>query len=225
MTRETVSVVIPAYNAARFLAEAIESVLAQTVAPAEVIVVDDGSTDQTGRIAMGFSEVRLISLAHSGVSVARNHGVGAATGSFIAFLDADDTWRPDKLDRQLSLARSSPEVGVVMARQAYRFEGLVPAWFRGPTDGSSEPGYMPSNWLVRRRSWEVVGGFDERMSHSEDTDWLARAVDLGVAVAMVDEPLVTHRIHDSNASGLPREVRQGVLRALRDSVHRKQGAP
>lgn len=217
----SVSVVVPAYNASRFLADAVSSVRRQTVPAAELILVDDGSSDRTAETASALG-ARVLSILHAGVAVARNAGVAASSGEFIAFLDADDMWSPEKLERQLLLATANPDAGVVMARQGYLFDGEVPAWFRGPRDGSSEPGYQPSNWLVRRSTWVHVGGFSEGVTHSEDTDWLARASDLGVRVVMVDEPLTIHRIHDQNASGLAVEVRAGVLQALRSSVQRKR---
>ncbi len=217
----SVSVVVPAYNASRFLADAVGSVRMQTVPAAELIVVDDGSSDRTAETASALG-ARVLTIPHAGVSVARNTGVAASSGEFIAFLDADDMWSPEKLERQLQLAAANPGAGVVMARQGYLFEGEIPAWFRGPRDGNSEPGYQPSNWLVRRSTWERVGGFSEGVTHSEDTDWLARASDLGVRVVMVDEPLTIHRIHDQNASGLAADVRAGVLQALRSSVQRKR---
>lgn len=222
MAPESVSVVIPAFNAERFIREAIESVLAQTHPPSEVVVVDDGSVDDTAAVAAAFPGVVVQTIPRSGVSVARNLGVASTRGEFVAFLDADDYWRPEKLMLQVQLASREPTAGVIMARQSYRFEGAIPAWFRGPRDGSSEPGFQPSNWMVRRTTWELVGGFSEGMTHSEDTDWLARARDLGVTITMVDEPLVTHRIHDRNASGMAHEVRHGVLSALRGSVQRKR---
>lgn len=222
MRPDSISVVIPAFNAARFIPDALESVLAQSVRADEVLVVDDGSVDQTREVAGRFSGVRVLTTAHGGVSHARNYGVGCSSGSWIAFLDADDTWHREKLEKQLAVAAVAPETGVVMARQTYRFDGPVPAWFRGPLDGGSEPGFQPSNWLVRRSTWETVGGFDESRTHSEDTDWLARARDLGVVVSAADFPLVVHRIHGANASGMPAAVRNGVLSALRDSVHRKR---
>ena len=222
MAPESVSVVIPAYNAERFIGEAIESVLAQTHPPFEVVVVDDGSTDATAAVASGFPGVVVQSIPKRGVSFARNVGVAATTGAFIAFLDADDYWRPEKLLLQVELASRDPAAGIIMSRQTYRFDVSVPLWFRGPSDGASEPGFQPSNWFIRRETWDLVGGFAEDMTHSEDTDWLARARDAGVRVAMVDVPLVTHRIHDRNASGMAHEVRLGVLSALRASVQRKR---
>ena len=225
MTERRVSVVIPVFNGERFLAEALESVFAQTVPPAEVIIVDDGSSDGSVAVAGTFPGATVLELPHRGVSAARNTGVRASSGDYLAFLDADDTWGTTKLERQLELSRSNPDAGIVMVRQGYRFEGPVPAWFRGPTDGGSEPGFQPSGWFMPRETWERVGLFDETMTHSEDTDWLARATDLGIRSAMVEEVLVIHRIHDQNASGKPTEVRDGVLIALRASLRRKHEGP
>jgi len=217
-----IAVVIPAYNAARYIAEAIESVLAQTLPPAEIIVVDDGSTDATAEVAGGFPGVMVLRQAHRGVSAARNAAVEASRAPFIAFLDADDIWLPRKLEVQWEFGGHHPAPGVVMARQVYHFEGPIPAWFRGPTDGGWEPGLVPSNWYLPRETWRIVGPFDERLTHSEDTDWLARASNLGVSTVTVPEILVVRRIHGGNASAQAAAVRAGILRTLRSSVQRKR---
>src|SRR4051812_5809700 len=99
----TVSVVIPAYNYGRFLGAAIESVLGQSHAASEIIIVDGGSTDDTPEVAKGFSEVTYIRQENLGVCAARNRGVEASGGEYIAFLDADDTWEPSKLKKQLAM--------------------------------------------------------------------------------------------------------------------------
>lgn len=224
MSEPLVSVVIPVFNGEEFLREALHSVFGQTYSQMEVLVADDGSTDQSVAIAREFPLVTVLGGAHSGVSSTRNRAVEASRGEFVAFLDADDTWYPAKLVRQVALAASEPHVDVVMALQDYRFDGPIPAWFRGPTDGGTEPGFLPSSWLLRRRCWDTVGGFDLALSHGEDIDWLARARDLGVNIATVEERLLTRRIHAGNASGAPTESRKGLLTSLRMSVNRKHGA-
>jgi glycosyltransferase involved in cell wall biosynthesis len=218
-----ISVVIPAYNAAHFIGDALRSVFAQDVQAHEVIVVDDGSTDSTVNVASEFVAATVLEGPHQGVSSARNRGVGYAIGDLIAFLDADDTWAPSKLRKQLELLNSERLAGIAISRQAYLFEGPIPTWFRGPTDGGSEVGTQPSNWLIRRECWERVGPFRTDLTHSEDTDWWARAADLGEQWVLVDEPLVIHRIHGGNASANAPAVAEGVLRALRLSVARKRG--
>jgi glycosyltransferase involved in cell wall biosynthesis len=186
-------------------------------------MVDDGSEDSTAEAAALDPRVTVIRTAHLGVSSARNTGVECSNGEFIAFLDADDLWAARKLRLQVALLNSDPRLGIAVSRQAYLFKGPMPAWFRGPIDGGSEVGTQPSNWLVRRSAWETVGPFNPDLTHSEDTDWWARARDLDVPWGLVDEPLVTHRIHGANASANAPAVTEGVLRALRLSVARKSG--
>lgn len=219
-----VSAVIPVFNGERYLWAALDSVARQTHSPLEVFVVDDGSTDGSAAIAKEFPQFRLIVAGHRGVSAARNRGVGASSGVYLAFLDADDLWHPDKIKQQVALAEAERRFGLVTVLQDYRFEGPVPGWFRGPTDGSPEPGFMPSTWLIRRECWDNVGPFDTAMNHAEDVDWLARARDNGTEFGTVQQLLATRRIHDSNASGVARESREGLFTALRGSLHRKHGA-
>src|SRR5689334_17614281 len=110
----TVSVVIPTYNYGRFLAEAIESALSQTRPPGEIIVVDDGSTDDTASIVKGFdAHVKYIKQENAGVCAARNRGVNESTGELIAFLDADDRFEPTAIEKQAAIFESEPEVGLV----------------------------------------------------------------------------------------------------------------
>ena len=218
-----VSVIIPVYNGERYLGEALRSVFAQDYPRFEVLVVDDGSTDGSRRIAESFGDVRLMSGPHQGVSGARNHAAAAAKWDFLAFLDADDTWHPRKLSEQVALAMAEPQLGMVMVFQDYRFEGPVPAWFRGPTDGSAEPGFLPSSWLLRRECWESVGPFAADLTHGEDIDWLARARHRGVEIGTVQHCLLTRRIHDANVSGISHAARRGLLASLRASIERKHG--
>ena len=102
----SISVVIPAFNAAEFLPAALDSVLRQTQSPLEILVIDDGSTDETGRLAASMGGVRCIHQPNFGVAVARNRGIEEAKGQFVAFLDSDDAWAPDKLAIQGVLVRA-----------------------------------------------------------------------------------------------------------------------
>ena len=135
MNAPRVSVIIPAYNSGPLVEEAIGSALAQTRPPAEVVVIDDGSTDDTAeRLARFGPPVRVIRQANGGVSAARNRGLAAATGAFVAFLDADDVWHPDKLRRQLEAFAKRPELGLLGT--------LTVPW----------PGTFPAEPEVRRES-------------------------------------------------------------------------
>jgi glycosyltransferase involved in cell wall biosynthesis len=168
-TAPTVSGVIPAYNAEKFLAEAIESALAQTYPLAELVVVDDGSTDRTAEVAGRFPQVRVIRTPNRGQGAARNTGVDAAFGEWIAFLDADDSWHRQKNEVQLRSASSG--VGVIYGDRGGRisFDSL---WRRRTR-------IAPSGALVRRQALVEVGGFEESrdVSGVEDLNlWLRIAL-------------------------------------------------
>jgi glycosyltransferase involved in cell wall biosynthesis len=204
-----VSVVIPAYNAERFVAAAIESVLAQTFKDLEVIVVDDGSRDGTGAIAARFGEpVRYLRQDNAGVAAARNRGIRESRGGLTAFLDADDTWRSDKLEKQLAALETQPQYRVCYSaftvvddnldplriahssRRAGILEDLV---LRGNVVGSI------CTVLCRRELFDLAGAFDPALSQCADWDMWVRLARL-TEFLYLDEPLVTYRQHDDNMS-------------------------
>jgi glycosyltransferase involved in cell wall biosynthesis len=208
----TVAAIIPVYNGAAFVAEAIESVLAQTHPVAECIVVDDGSTDATAEVVGRFgSPVRLIRQPNAGVATARNRGAAEAGSDYVAFLDADDAWVPRKLERQLAAAAALPREGLVIC-ELELFDHAT-----GAVTGRAamEPGpdtlldmvlfegaqvvSCSSTALLERALFQRLGGFDPRLSQSADWDFLARALLAGPVVS-VPEPLVRYRVHGANMS-------------------------
>jgi glycosyltransferase involved in cell wall biosynthesis len=205
-----VSVVIPAYNAERTLGEALASVTAQTLGDLEVIVVDDGSTDATAEIARnaGDGRVRALTVANGGVARARNRGMHEARGELVAFLDADDVWKPAKLERQLAVLHARGEVGMcVTAAVRIDAEGrhIAPMRTREYDDQcaalllhSMVLGCISSG-VVRRSLALGVGGFDPRFSQSADWDFWLR-LSLVTRIAPVAEPLVLYRTYDGNMS-------------------------
>lgn len=165
----SVSAVIPAYNAERFIAYPIQSILAQTYAIAEIIVVDDGSSDRTAEVAAGFPRTRVIRRPNGGQAAARNTGVHAACGEWIAFLDHDDLWMPRKTEVQVACI--TPDVGVVHANRfdPIHFGNL---WHR-------QAHITPSGALVRKQALLDVGGFEESravMGVEDLTLWLKIAL-------------------------------------------------
>jgi len=194
----SVSAVIPTFDRSAVLVRAVESVLAQTLPVDEVIVVDDGSSDETRAvIAERFPDVRLESIAHAGVSAARNRGIALATGDWIAFLDSDDEWLPRRLERQMEALDEAPghrivhceEVWIrngrrVNARRHHRksggriFERCLPLCV-----------ISPSAVLLERTLIEAHGGFDESLPACEDYDlWLRLCAE--EPVLFVEEPLI-----------------------------------
>jgi glycosyltransferase involved in cell wall biosynthesis len=219
-----VSAVIPVYNGERYLAEAIESVLAQDYRPVELIVVDDGSTDGSGDIARSYPLVRYIRQTNRGVSVARNAGIAAGRGEFIAFLDADDVWTPDKLTVQMEYLLTHPEVGFSFARQRFLFEQGIgaPPWFPQELLAQDHVGFMPSTLVVRKAVFERAGGFDTALRRGEDTEWLLRAGDCGIQMGIVQETLLLRRVHSGNVSLMKPPDYRLLLSLLKQSIDRRK---
>jgi glycosyltransferase involved in cell wall biosynthesis len=207
-----VSVVIPTYNSAAFVVEAVGSVLAQTHPAVEIIVVDDGSTDATAECLRPYAgRIRYLHQENRGVSAARNAGIAAAKGDLLAFLDADDMWVPHKLERQLTCLDRHPSAGVTHADARYYYADSGRQCARPPlarrfdgdcyTDLFFGNRIVTSSVVVTRRCLEAVGNFDEtiRSASVEDYDlWLRLARQFQFAYC--DEPLVLYRIHAANAT-------------------------
>ena len=215
MTGPTVSVVIPAHQASRFVAESIESVLAQDRPPAEVIVVDDGSTDRTAAIVSSFGDpVHLLRHPENrGEAAARNTGLQASQGEAIAMHDADDRMLAHRLRVQVEhLVAGGPARGCVVGRtKSFADDGRpLPEWARG--DG--EP-YGSSLVLAWRATYDRVGGYDESFVTGTDTDWLIRVKSADLEVGLVDEVLTERRIHDANLSAVHPDGHRAYAAALR----------
>jgi glycosyltransferase involved in cell wall biosynthesis len=227
-----VSVVIPAYNAERFLGEAIGSVLAQTYAPVETIVVDDGSSDDTATVAAAYEEVTVIVQPNGGPSAARNRGFATAAGEFVAFHDSDDMMTPDKLSAQVGHMLTNPAVGCVLAEQELLIEegADLPFWVAGskvptvmpakPPAYADEPDVHPMTMVVRREVFEAVGGFDETMRAAEDFDWMLRASEQGVEIARLGRVLLRRRVHPASLTQDAAAGRAGHFRALKERIER-----
>ena len=219
-----VSVIIPVYNGARFLRAAIESVFAQTYRPIEVIVVDDGSADDSGVIAQSFPEVRYIRQENQGVAAARNNAIEAAQGEFFAFLDQDDLWTPEKLRIQIEHLLNNPELGYTLTHQQFFLEPgtTLPPWFRKELLASVHTGWVLGTVVVRRSAFEQVGYFATGYSAANDSDWFFRAKAAGVPMAIIPELLLLKRIHESNDSGRAKEILSELLKVVRSSLDRQR---
>jgi len=199
-----VTVVIPAFDPGDYLRTALESVIAQTYAVWECIVVDDGSSEDLGWVEQFDARVTCIRQHNRGVSAARNTGVASARGRYIAFLDADDVWLPEKLERQLAAwqpGASMSATGFFRFGEGSRQAGWVP---RAATRDELIRGnsICMSSVIVDRARIIALGGFDERLRSAEDWDMWLRLVVTGRLIA-VDEVLTGYRIHEVQASGHP----------------------
>lgn len=203
MSGDLVSCIIPVFNGARFLSEAIESVLAQTYVPVEILVADDGSTDETPAVAASFgSRVLYLRQANAGPAAARNLGLARASGSFVAFLDADDLWCREKLRKQVTRFAQRPELDLCFAHvENFRGEGPgASSSLIGRGGTGSVPGYVSGTLLARRRVFDAVGNFNTQLEHGNDTEWLLRARRHGVVEEILPEVLYRRRLHDENRS-------------------------
>jgi len=222
-----VSVIIPVYNGESYIAEAIKSVLAQTYQPVEIIVVDDGSEDGTAEIARSFEDVKYIYQVNQGHGQAKNTGIEAANGFYIAFIDADDLWEASKLSLQISVFQNDPQVGYVICEvKNFLDPGTELDSHIKITDFERNfPGYLPSALVVSRKTFELVGIFNPRLRDANDSDWFFRAKDSGIKQAIVNKVLVRRRVHRSNLSHLRERDSQPVrelMQSVRESVKRKQ---
>ncbi len=224
MDSPLVSVIIPVCNGAAYLAEAIESVLAQTYAPLELTVVNDGSTDDSSQIAASYGSVRLINQSNAGAAAARNRGIQDAGGMFLAFLDADDLWMPDKVEIQMALLRRRPEVELVTGLvESFISPELQASDFAGitvPSEGL--PGYIPSAILCTRKAFERVGSFDEELTSGEFLSWGMRAIER-LAIETLPLPVVRRRIHLAHLNGRGLQDNRMILRLIKASLDRRRG--
>jgi glycosyltransferase involved in cell wall biosynthesis len=213
ISKPMVSVIIPAYNAAEFLGAAIASVQKQTFSDWELLIINDGSTDDSVAIIGEYQtiddRIHLINQLNQGVSTARNLGVEKSRGQFLAFLDADDQWLPNKLYQHLKHFQSHPQLGVSFSQveilnqageptgqvSSSRLSNLKPEYFL-----SENPTTTTSNWVVRREVFHQVGGFCKDMSFSEDLEWLLRVSCTDWEVAGIDEVLTRYRTSSGGLS-------------------------
>jgi glycosyltransferase involved in cell wall biosynthesis len=227
-----VSVVIPAYNAMTYLPETVKSVLQQTFTDYEVLIINDGSSDQIVEWVSQVTDprVRIVSQQNQGVSAARNTGIAQAQGEYIAFLDADDLWEPTKLEKQLRCLEANPSVGLVYTWTALidqfgqptrrvwvsHVEGKV--WEQIVVDDMISNGSSP---MVLRRCFETAGVFDPNISSSEDRDMWTR-IAAHYPFAVVKEFLTLYRRHPHNTTN----KRQKMIQDLRQVIEKTfQSAP
>jgi glycosyltransferase involved in cell wall biosynthesis len=221
-----VSVIIPVYNGERYLAEALQSVLSQTYRPLEIVVVDDGSTDGSAQVVRSFSQVHCIQQQNAGVAAARNAGISASHGEFVAFLDQDDLWAPEKLSVQVAYLRKHPEIGYALARQRFFLQPGTnrPAWLKEQLLQGDQVGYLPGTMVVRSTVLGQIGPFDTAYGISSDSDWFARAKDCGILMSILPQVLLFRRIHDGNLSSEVQRIQSELLKILRGSIARQRAA-
>jgi glycosyltransferase involved in cell wall biosynthesis len=221
----TVSTVVPARDAEAYLGEAIESVLNQTLPVAEVIVVDDGSTDATAHIADGFGNpVRCVRQAASGVGAALNRGVEEASGALLAFLDADDLWTAEKNEIQVRALSGNGALDMVFGhvRHFYSPELRAAERERLVLPVGLAPGFLKGTMLVRREAFRRVGDFATQWRTGDFVDWYARALDAGLTGAMLPDAVLSRRLHRNNTGVQTPAVSGDYVRVLKAILDRRR---
>lgn len=217
MTRR-ISAIIPAYNAAAYVGEAIRSVRAQVPARAvEIVVIDDGSTDGTAEALAGEAGPDLIfrRQANAGSAAARNAGVALASGDWLAFLDADDLWTADRLALQVAALDAEPGLEAVWGRVAEFRDAPDPA---AQGAAAEHPGAV----LISRAAFERAGGFPEAETYAEVVDWVSQLRAAGLRDRRLDRVVMHRRLHDAN-KGLRPDAKAAYLGALKRHLDRKRG--
>ena len=223
-----VSIIMPAYNVAPYIASAVRSALVQTFSDFELIVVDDGSKDNTAEIVKSLmredGRVRLVQQANRGLAGARNTALRAARGDMFALLDSDDMWEPEFLAAQLAILEARPDVDIVTGNGWY-LEGPRHGELARPyPDPRPDPvlaSIIGDEWSVfimsvmRRRVYTAIGPYDEEMRSNEDYDFWLRAAVAGFTFARNDRPLGYYRVRSDSLSASNVRMLRGILHVYR----------
>jgi glycosyltransferase involved in cell wall biosynthesis len=222
MSTPAIAVVMPVWNGRAFLAEALASVRAQSYAPREILIVDDGSTDGSGELAATLlPEARVLRQDNAGIAVALGRGVHETAAEIVSFLEADDVWLPEKLAREAAFFGAHPDVAWTLCHADIFLEpGCArPAWLRPSYLGVPSVVAFTSALAVRRSAFAHAGGFDPSYRYGQDTEWMMRAQAAGLRRGTLPDVLVRRRIHHRNLSAVPRHA-AAMLRVARAAVRR-----
>ena len=228
MKSSEITIVVPVYNGAFYIRDALKSILNQTHPATEIIVIDDGSTDNTREIVRDFgTSVVYFFQNNAGAPSARNRGIQAASGEWIGFLDADDTYGEQKLEIQISRFRDQPSLEVVMGSREHFMnragEGEPPKHERLELED-----HVPLQLgcgLFRRTAFERVGFFDESLKYCDDYDWFNRAREMSIKLLLHDDVVLHQRVHSTNMTRHRDIANRYQLMAFKKSIDRRRLNP
>ncbi len=203
MNQPAVDVIIIVYNGEKFIEEAIVSIQKQTFQDFNIVIADDGSTDATLKIVKDIRasdpRIKILELSHAGISATLNAAIRFSTADLIAFLDSDDLWHPEKLERQMSaLERGNEDVCFTMMEEFESFNEDSSSTFKariGPLKG-----FLKITFLGKRELFETYGMFDEELKVGDFVEWYSRVIRDGKTAIMLDEVLAYRRVHDHNTT-------------------------
>ena len=202
MTDRSISCIVPTYNAERYLAQTIDSILAQTLPPDELIIIDDGSSDGTADIIKSYNDkIRYVYQDNQGPAASRNLGVQMGGAEFVSFLDQDDLWHAEKLQQQMACFDEDSDLDLCITHvQLFWSDDLQHEqnFYRDLPRGNTVPGYATTTLLTRRQTFEQVGQLNTDLWFSDATDWFMRAEEMGLKLHVLPDALVYHRMHKQN---------------------------
>jgi glycosyltransferase involved in cell wall biosynthesis len=220
------SVIIPVYNGARFLAAAVASVREQDPAPSQIIIVDDGSTDESGAVARSLGpDIEYIRQENAGPAAARNRGLAAARGDFIAFLDVDDLWTPGRTALLVDHLVRNPAAVAVLGRTELLVESPRDRMVYAQATDADENDplfYVMGAGLYRRAAFERIGLFDPAKRYGEDLDWFVRAREEQLPILMLTQTCLIKRAHDQNMTRGKTMSQMGIASVIRASLLRRR---
>lgn len=223
MNAHLISTIIPVYNAEKYVAEAIQSIQEQDYTPLEIIVVNDGSTDDSIKIIERLTgEITILNQPNAGPAAARNKGLNQAHGEFIAFLDADDVWPVNKLSQQAAYLLANLNIDVVWGRTQY-FGDFSERDKRIPLDQDlTTLNYQLGSGLFRRSVFSRVGVFDVELTYSEDYDWILRALEMGIGQAAIADITLHHRMNQDSMVHSANHMNYQLPLMLKKSLDRRR---
>jgi len=219
-----VSVILPVRNAAAHVAAAIESVLAQSPRPAEILVIDGGSTDGTLEIAARYPDVRLIHQQGRGLAAARNQAIQKSRSPWIAFCDGDDRWAENALALRLQAFESNPQALAVIGQVILEAIGGTTATAAQQSRiGQPVPGFTPGALLARREAFEQIGLFDESLAIGTDSDWFVRLQQSASPVVQIEQVVLWKGARGTSLSSDVAAYRRELLTVARRFIERNRG--
>jgi glycosyltransferase involved in cell wall biosynthesis len=233
-TMKSISVIIPVYNGQDFLRSTLESVWGQTLQPVEIVLIDDGSSDESFELMSQLASkspvpCKVLQQANKGPASSRNAAVAESTGRIIAFLDHDDVWHPTYLQTQSDRVISSEKESYSICNYNYfvdsryqELHGGTPAWVRPEFMTKPQPGYLPSCMMMNKEVFLKVGPFDESTKAGYDIDWIVRASDLGIVTDVNSAVLVDRRIHSDNQSSNVISNQKDIIRMIHKTLLRRR---
>jgi len=219
-----VSVILPIYNGEKYLQACINSIFNQSVLPKEILVIDDGSTDNSAKIAFQYPQIQYLKIPNKGVAHARNKGLEMASFDWVAFIDQDDLWTSDSLKIRLNALENSANAKIIIGKQKWFLDGLKtrPSWVKEEQMQDNLDGYLLGCSLIHKELFVQYGTFNDSYRFGSDFDWFFRLKDASENFFQVNEVVLEKRIHEMNESRHAQASLNELTKAIYQSILRKR---